>query len=280
MLKLFIKGKTVRILVFIFIFNLCIAADDDFVVITTENQHSRLTDNKLAQTNDDFVLIEPSQQESSPTFIDYPFRKETFGIICDQTAPIKKVKDGYVQDWNKCLHLIKTDNSIELAKAPLKHLVNKVFFTESFLTKHKIETLVEYIIRISFSEKTSSMINTLLSAGARVKAAYTIYQGSTSEEHLPPIYYAIIRGNYTSFKILWQADKTISMNHAMRLWPTDEPLKKDYTYTVVDFLNHIHTISADPIIYRTKMTLPIPPLKPIIDMIMVTKDAQCSCILQ
>lgn len=231
--------------------------------------------------DDDFVIIENYEQNTASTiFSKYPFLRNCFGIICHEPIGIEKMDDTHSENWYTSLYLINSNNAFDFQRQDLRYLANKAFFTESLLRNHKIETLLEYIIGKPQSHEKRTMIEALLSAGAHTKASFTVYQENTTEEHLPPIYYAIIKGNNDAFELLWHAEKNIIMNAAMLQWQTDQPLKKDHTYSITDFLEHMNYISRNSDIYYFKMRLPIPKQKSIQKMIAMIRPSEGSCIIQ
>lgn len=215
------------------------------------------------------------------------FVMKPFTITCNETERrIDPLEDTYLTAWTSAYVAIDADNYTHFAAQPVARLVNKVSHIAHTTHSHtivRIMTLLEYITLQKGTAQRGQMIDLLLSNGAHTRSTYGIGQDHLYEDHLPPIYYAIIVGNIRAFETLVQKDKAVPMRPAMDIWDKNDSASTDPSVKM--FLEKLMHINLYNLTHPKKIELPESlPAPEILDSMLLlndrTKDSSASCIVE
>jgi hypothetical protein len=218
-----------------------------------------------------------------------PAASETlsFQVIPDHTYPVTALKKEDHAAWVEAYTAIDEDNYDRFAAALTARLVNKAsHIPHSASSIAHVKTLPEYLVQQKSSEHRTKMIEQLLYHGTHTRSTYGVGiegQAHIYDDHLPPIYYAIIAGNIEAFEVLIKRDYKVPMQSAIDIWGKgDDPSEKPSVGMLLKRLVYLNELKlARP----KKITLPKPLPDNKILAYMITldrraKEANGSCIIE
>ena len=149
-----------------------------------------------------------------------------FQVISERMHPVTSLEEPYRKAWVNAYTAIDENNYDHFAAEPTSQLVNKVSHiapkSHAAASIVHVMTLLEYLTEQESTENRTKMINLLLYHGAHTRSTYGIGHDCHYQDHLPPIYYAIIFGNIGAFEALVKKDNKVPMQSAIDIWGRDD----------------------------------------------------------